>query len=309
MTDDPVLIERTFAVDAGGRCRLRVPRAHVTLEAAAPDGEAHVTLTPSEDAVPAAAQAFADTLDVRHTDGVVRAETDGPPRPDARDWRALRDRPPLLNLHVRLPPRFEADVHASSGSIDARGLDGPVTLEAAGSSIRATGLGGRLDVQAHRCRTTIDDFTGTTCTASVHGGRFTVRDAAAETVEVESRAARLRLDEIDAALHLTAHQGAADVTGPRGPLDADVYGGQCQITPSSGHAVRLHAPGSDARLRLPGALAADLQLSADRLDWNAPNGFDGEREPRRIEGRLNGSGDGAMIEAHVPGGALRCESA
>jgi len=322
MSSAPVL-ERTFAVDADGRCRLRVPRTHVHLEAdadleAAPDrddAEVRLTLTAPDrgagSSSVAAARAFADTLRVGHADGVVRVEPKTPPRPNARDWRALRDGPPLLRLRVHIPSGLDADVHVSSGSVEARGLGGAVTLEADDSPVHAVGLSGRLDVRARCSPTTVEAFTGAECQANVSGGPLTLRDVAAGSVEIESRAARLRLDDLrlddfDAGLRLTAHQGAVDVAGLRGSLDAAIYGGRGRLTPLGGSPVRLHAPGSDAHLHLEDDLAADLRLSADRLDWHAPKRFDGEREPRRIEGALDGRGDGALIEAHAPGGTLRC---
>jgi hypothetical protein len=303
------VLERSFEVIPGGRCRLRVPRASVTLEGGGPERTAEVTLIPADGTAPEAAQAFADTLRVRYAEGVLYVEPEHPPHLSAPDWRAMREGAPVVQLRVRVPADFGADVHASGGRIDARHLGGSVTLEATGGTIRATGLSGRLAVQARRCQTTVEGFTGKKCSAHVESGRLTVRDARAATFEIESSAAELELDDIEAALHLIAQNGRARITALRGALDADVCGGACTVTPEAGHAVHLRAPGSTVRLHL-GALTADLRLTAHRIAFTHADDledgrFDGERLPRRVEGALGGGG--ALVEATAPGGALQCE--
>lgn len=301
----PVL-ERTFETGAEDRCRLRIPRAVVILAPTGDKDRATVTLAPAEGTETDAARAFAETLRVRYAEGVLRVEPKRPPRPSASDWRTLREGAPVLALQVRVPPAFGADVHAPGGSINARGLSGPVTLEATGGRVHAADFAGRLDVQAERCQTTIADFDGQKCSAHVHGGSLTVRAATAQkALTVESRAARLHIEDVRGALNLTQQGGSSRLGGVLGPLDAEVAGGRCHLTPEADHATRLRAPGGDVRLALPGDFAADMRLSAHQLSLNGLSAFEGERDDRRADGKLNGGG--ALIAASAPGGALRCE--
>jgi hypothetical protein len=303
-TATPVL-ERAFDVGAEERCRLRVPRAAVTLAPAAGEGRATVALAATAGTAPGAARALVETLCVRHAEGVLRVEPEHPPRPTAAEWRTLRDGAPRLALDVRVPASFGAEVHAPGGRIEARGLGGSVTLGATSGRIRATGLTGRLDVRAERCQATVEDFDGEACRAHVHGGSLTMKSvAAAKTVEVESRAARLRVEEVRGALDLTQQGGSSRIGGVRGALDARVCGGRCHLTPVSGCAARLHAPGSEAHLALPDGHAADLCLSAYRLRLGAlASRLDEEPGARRAEGVLDEGG--APVKVHAPGGAVR----
>ena len=314
-TIDPVLT-RTFAVAPHERCRLRVPRAAVELAPGA-DGEATVTLTAADDTNAATARALADTLSVRHAGGVLRVEPAHRTRMSAHDWRALRNDHPLPRILVRVPASFGADVHAAGGSIDARGLHGPVTLEAPGGSMRAVRLGGRLDLHVHRSRATVEDFDGKTLSAQVYSSPLTVRGATASTVKVESAAGPLRLEGIQAALSVRTRGGAARIARLHGPLDAEVCGGALSFFPETGHAARVRAPGGDVHLHFGEALAAHLHLSAPRLTLPPLPHFEGERSQQHAEGVLNGSnagtggamlkGDGTLIDATAPGGTIRCE--
>ena len=305
-TAAPVL-ERTFETSPEDRCRLRVPRAAVTLAPSDDENRATVTLTTAEGTDDGAARAFAETLRVHHTEGVLHVEPEHPPRPGAPGWRTLRAGAPAPALRVQVPSPFGADVQAPGGSIDARGLGGPVTLEAAGGRVRATGLTGRLDVQAQRCQTTIADFDGPKCSAQVHGGSLTVRAATIQqALAIESGGARLHVEDMRGALVLTQQGGSNRLDTVRGPLDARVCGGRCHLTPEAGHAVRLRAPGGDVRLALPDDFAADVRLSAHRLRLDAlADRLDAEQSARHAEGAL-GDG-GALLEVRAPGGALRSQ--
>lgn len=303
-TAAPVL-ERRFATTPDGRCRIRVPRAVVTLTAGA-DDEAVVALTAAEDASPEAARALADELRIRHAGGVLRVEPEHSAHLDTPDWRALREGVPVLHLRVRVPAAYGADVHASGGVIDARDLRGSLTLEATGGSIRTAHLSGRLDVRARRCETTIEHFSGEKCSAHVHGGQLTVRNVTADTVEVEGSDAPLQFEDIEANLSLIAHSGSTQIIDLHGALDAQAHGSPCSLAPVEGHPFSLRAPGGDVRLTLSDSLAADLHLSAHRLGVDAlPNTFKGERTPHRAEGALAGGGPRVTVTA--PGGTVRCE--
>ena len=294
------LLERTLEVASEGRCRLRVPRADVTLSVG-PNDEAHVTITASGGSSETA-QALAERLQVRYAEKVLRVEPSAPPRPDARTWRTLREGAPVLHVHVQVPARFGADVHASGGTIEANGLGGAVTLEAMGGTLLATRITGRLDVHARHCQATVEDFEGQKCSIRLHGGQLTVRRATAQTLKVESSAARLQLEEVEAALHVAAQSGRLRIGSLRGPLDAEVCGADCVLSPEAGQAVRLQAPGSHIRLHVAD-LSADVRLSAHVLDVAGLEGFEGERSPRQVDGTLNGGG--ALIEATAPGGVLQ----
>ena len=303
-TSAPVL-ERTFEVGSGEHCRLRIPRASVSLLAGA-EGEARVTITAAPDTTHEAAQAYAEKLQVRHVEGVLRVEPGLSTGMQARDWRVLREGPPALDVQVHVPADFGADIHASGGTIEARGLRGAVTLEATGGTIRTSRLSGRLYLHARRCRTVIEQFDGKKCKMQIHGGTFTMHGATADTIDLECSAVRLHLHDIDGRLQLAAHHGVTDLSGLKGELDAEVCGGDVWLAPEAGCPVHLHAPGSTVCLRLPQPLSADLLLSAHQLEPGPLDGFEGERTPHQFRGRLGGGG--APLEAAAPGGSLRWEA-
>lgn len=214
-----------------------------------------------------------------HDDGRVRiacTKTVGRP---LRSW---------VRLTVTVPVGAETRIDTKGGSIDVDGLEAPVRARTAGGSIRVTRARGTADVQTAGGSIRVADHDGNVL-ARTAGGSIRLDGTLSPDVDAETVGGSIRIDGVDGRVRAVTKGGSIQVSGR--------IGGDSEVSTAGGSiAVGLRA---GSRITVDGTTTGGATADVDGLVV---------RDRRRIEGSVEGGGDGHLVVRTV-GGGLRIRRA
>jgi hypothetical protein len=291
------VMNQEFRVDR--RCQLfvDVPGARVRMRRGSDEDRVAVAVSVANTASEAAngvldrlqltTRQVKDTVRVRASDRVQ----------DAGYWRWLRSHDATVYVEIDLPRDTDADVRAPGGAIDAEGLHGNVVIDASACPVRAAAVEGVLRISAKASAVEVNEFEGRTLDVEVMGASLALGGVRADDVVLRSFGGSIEARDVRGRLRISAHGSPVRLEAVDAPLHAEVQGAELTVdgVPASG--ADLRAFGGSIRASLARTLSADVVLLGDEVDLDRSLPFQGEREPRRVEGRLNDGGPDVLVRA------------
>lgn len=169
---------------------------------------------------------------------------------------AIKGRTSGGSIHVN-NSNNDIDLQTSGGSIEANNCTGRIRLETSGGSLHLNGLKG--------------DIKATTSGGSISGNK------------------------IDGDFVTGTSGGSINLTDLSCSLDASTSAGSVRAQfLSVGKSVKIDVSAGRVDLQLPSKQGLNLDVRADRVVANLGEGFAGNKDKERVEGKLNGGG--ALIE-------------
>lgn len=216
---------------------------------------------------------------------------------DADYWRWLRSNDATVYLEIDLPRDTDADVRAPGGAIDAEGLHGNVVIDASACPVRAANVEGVLRISAKASAVHVEGFDGRELDIETMSSELTLSRATAEDITIRAFSGSVDVSQVQGRLRISAHGSPVHLEAVEAPLRAEVQGAELTVdgVPSSG--ADLQTFGASIRASLARSLSADVVLMGDVVDLDRSLPFHGEREPRRVEGRLNDGGPDVLVRA------------
>ena len=187
-----------------------------------------------------------------------------------------------VRLTVTVPPGSETRIDTKGGSIDVDGIEAPVRARTAGGSVRITHARGAADVHTAGGSIRVGDHEGNVM-ARTAGGSIRIEGELSPEVDAETVGGSIKIDGVDGRVRAVTKGGSIQVSGR--------IGGDSEISTAGGSIV--------VGIRRGSRITVDASTSG-----GATTDLDGlvVRERRRIEGTLEGGGDGHLVVRTVGGG-------
>lgn len=193
-----------------------------------------------------------------------------------------------VRLTVTVPPGAETRIDTRGGSIEVDGVEAPVRARTAGGSVRVTRARGRADVQTAGGSIRVDGHDGAVV-ARTAGGSIRLEGTLSPEVDAETIGGSIRVEGVDGTVRAVTKGGSIQVTGR--------IGGDSEVTTAGGSIVVALRRGS--RITVDGSTTGGAMADVEGLIV---------RERRRIEGAVEGGGEGHLVVRTV-GGGLRIRRA
>lgn len=212
---------------------------------------------------------------------VTAVEADGRVRVTATKTvgRPLRS---WVRLTVTVPPGSETRIDTKGGSINVDGTEAPVRARTAGGSVRIVRTRGDADVQTAGGSIRMDDHDGTVL-ARTAGGSIRLEGHLAPSVDAETVGGSIVVNGLDGTVRAITKGGSIRAVGR--------VVGQSEISTAGGSIVVML--GSGSRITVDGSTTGGATSDIDGLVVH---------ERRRIEGAVDGGGEGHLIVRTVGGG-------
>jgi hypothetical protein len=297
-------IDRTFTVADGGRLVIDADRGDVEITPGA-SGRVEIHLirvirsgskSESEEIlkrfeVQFSQEQTAVSVKLRYHDGAL----------NFFHWMDVAD----VRFVVRVPRRFNLDVHTSGGAIDVGELQGTVKGRTSGGAIKLGQIDGTVDIDTSGGAI---DVAGATSRLTAHtsGGGIRIGSAGAD-VEARSSGGSIAINHAVGSVLARTSGGGIQIEGAGGPIDATTSGGSVSVRLTS-------QPRGETRLTTSGggislALAADASAEVDAhasggdIDSEIALTVSGSQERSSLRGSINRGGPRLLLR--TSGGDIR----
>ncbi len=191
---------------------------------------------------------------------------------------------PKVEVRVRVPEAFSAEVRTGGGAVQLEQLEGRVAVR--------TG-GGRVEV---------DEITGDVEVRS-SGGEVRVSEVEGR-VEVRSSGGGVRASDVSGAVEIRTSGGDLRIHDVGGPVDARTSGGNISVRFLAEPAGTLETSGGSVEVEFEEGHGVDLdaRTSGGRIDLD-DLALEGRVEGDEVRARLGGGGDSLQIR--TSGGNIR----
>lgn len=193
-----------------------------------------------------------------------------------------------VRLTVTVPAGTETRIDTKGGSVEVDGIEAPVRATTAGGSIRITRAAGATAAHAAGGSIRIEDHNGSVI-ARTAGGSIRLNGVLEPDVDAETVGGSIKIEGVDGRVRAVTKGGSIQVTGR--------ISGDSEISTAGGSIVVGIRAGS--RITVDGSTTGGAASDIDELIV---------RERRRIEGTLEGGGEGRLVVRTV-GGGLRIRRA
>lgn len=227
------------------------------------------------------------------------------------NWR----RSMSIGFKVYVPKQVATNLNTSGGSISMDNLTGNQQFETSGGSLNVNALtgvirgetsGGSIHVSNSK-----QDINLTTS-----GGSITANDCSGK-IKLETSGGSLKLynlkgyinattsggsingSQIDGELITGTSGGSVNLDAISGSLDASTSGGSVHADMTRvGKYVKLESSSGHVDLNVPANAAMNLDLRADRVNYNVTGTFSGEKSKDKVVGKVNGGGANVEIRGN-----------
>lgn len=210
-----------------------------------------------------------------------------------------------VQWNIRVPARYNVDLHTSGGSIDLSNLGGTVLARTSGGSISAGKLGGAATLKTSGGSIKVEGATGSVI-AKTSGGSIRIGGT---TGQVEARTSGGSIVLANVAGHVVAHTsgGGIRIEGAMGSVDASTSGGSIQaefLRQPSGNS-RLSTSGGGVVVTMADRIAVDLdaRASGGGVSSDVPVTILGRQDDDQLNGKINGGGPKLVLR--TSGGGIR----
>jgi DUF4097 and DUF4098 domain-containing protein YvlB len=225
------------------------------------------------------------------------------PNKGFRDWQNSLN----ISFTIVVPHQVSTDLTTSGGNISLSALKGTLDFVTSGGNLLVDHLGGVINGTTSGGNIVMSDLTDDIKLAT-SGGNIDA-DASNGKMKLTTSGGSLQLHNLKGSINATTSGGNVQGNTIEGVLAASTSGGNVQLTDLScsvqaatsggnifvgirqlGEYVKITNSGGSTELQVPAGKGMDLQLSAERVNATAMNGFKGDIEKNRVSGSINGGG-------------------
>jgi hypothetical protein len=210
-----------------------------------------------------------------------------------------------VQWNIRVPARYNIDVHTSGGSIDLSNLGGTVLARTSGGSISAGKLGGTATLKTSGGSIQVEGATAA-LVAKTSGGSIRIGSTTG-TVEARTSGGSIALANVAGDVVAHTSGGGIRIEGAMGSIDASTSGGSIQ-------AELLRQPTGDSRLSTSGggvvvtmgdriSVDLDARASGGGVSSDVPVTIQGRQDDDQLNGKINGGGPKLVLR--TSGGGIR----
>ena len=202
------------------------------------------------------------------------------------NWRNRR-----VDIELRVPREADLDLHTGDGNVDVQGVKGVILLRSGDGNLNLSDLLGTLKAQ-----------TG--------DGNLDLRNVRGD-LTLHTGDGNIDVNDIDGSLRAETGDGRVRVNGRFDVLELRTGDGGIDAKAMEGSKLesnwRLSAGDGNVTLRLPGTIAADveLQTSDGSIDFDMPVTISGRQGKREVHGQINGGGK--LLSLKTGDGSIKLE--
>ena len=202
-----------------------------------------------------------------------------------------------IRLLIRLPKSFNVDIQATGSQTSITAVNGKISIQLSGGSLKATDLQGRLEVFGYGCDLDIDQFNGSKLFLVAASSALNASNLKANQLTVRASSSTSQLSQIEGNSSLAFNSGEAQVRDIIGSIEAQAQGCDISVHLNQFDDARFSVCGGELDLHLERKLQAKLLLEGDTVFLDKSFTFAGDREEDRIEGKLNKGHN--LLQAHA----------
>ena len=196
-----------------------------------------------------------------------------------------------VDIEIKTPLNADLDLHTGDGNVDVQGIKGTLLLRSGDGHLNLSELQGTLR-------------------ASTGDGNIDMRNVRGD-LTLHTADGRIDLSGIDGSLRAETGDGRVRVNGRFDVLDVKTGDGGIDAVAADGSKLdanwRLNTGDGNLTLRLPAAIAADVELQTNdgSIDLDMPVTVSGRQGKREVHGQLNGGGK--LLSLKTGDGSIRLE--
>jgi DUF4097 and DUF4098 domain-containing protein YvlB len=301
-TDD--VIRRGFKVSEGGTLRLNVDVGSIKIVSGG--NGVGLEIVRKADGRDAEKRLAEHKITFREEGNDVVIEDDTPKRWQGWNWRGDDYE---VQWNVRVPARYNLDVHTSGGAIELADIGGTVDADTSGGSITTGRLGGDAKLNTSGGSIQIGGATGNV-EAHTSGGSIEVGETTGR-VEARSSGGSIKIGRSGGTVVAKTSGGGIRIEGAAGAVDADTSGGSihASFTRQPTADSSLSTSGGNVTIVLSRGIGADLDAKASggSVSSDVPITVQGTMDDDELRGKINGGGPKLVVRASGGGVKVRGE--
>jgi len=294
-------ISRTFDVGDGGTIRLNadVGDVHVTT-----GGSGKVTIEIVRRARDAEdLQRNEVTFSQSGSDVTVRSRYEN----DRHSWFSWKHDSIDIDYNIRIPARYNVDLHTSGGDIEGGDIGGNADLNTSGGNLKLNRVSG--NVHARTSGGEIDlDSAGGTVTLNTSGGDIEIRDAAS-SVEAKTSGGSIEIHRAGGTVLARTSGGSIRIDDVVDTVNAETSGGSitAHFSRQPRGDSRLSTSGGGVTVELAPSIGAELdaRASGGGVQSDVPITVQGTHDDDSLVGRINGGGPRLVLRTSGGGIVVR----
>jgi DUF4097 and DUF4098 domain-containing protein YvlB len=222
----------------------------------------------------------------RQTGDQVEIEVRFPRQTFQINWRNRR-----VDMEIRVPRESDLDLHTGDGNVDVQGIRGSILLRSGDGNIKLSELQGTMKADTGDGNM---DMRGVRGDLSLHTGDG--------NIDVTGFDGSLRAETGDGTVRVNGRFDILDLKTGDGGIDAKAAEGS-KLDANW----RLHTGDGRLTLRIPGTIAADVQLETNdgSIDFDMPVTVSSRQGMREVHGQINGGGK--LLSLKTGDGSIRLE--
>jgi hypothetical protein len=229
--------------------------------------------------------------------------------PGRDKWRWTWNNDYEVQWNIRIPARYNVDIHTSGGSIELADIGGTVDADTSGGSISTGRLGGDAKLNTSGGSIRIGGANGTV-EASTSGGSIEIGETTGR-VDARSSGGSIKIARSGGEVIAKTSGGGIRIEGAAGRVDADTSGGSiyASLTRQPTADSSLTTSGGNVTIVLSPGIGADLDAKASggSVSSDVAITVQGTMDDDELRGKINGGGPKLVVRAS--GGGVRVRSA
>jgi len=210
-----------------------------------------------------------------------------------------------VKWNVRVPSRYNIDVHTSGGSIKLADIGGTVDARTSGGDITTGRLGGEASLSTSGGDITVagatDDLVAKTSGGSIDVGNTEAR------VEAKTSGGDIRLAKVGSSVKARTSGGDIDIEDAMGAVDAETSGGSisAQLSRQPQGESRLSTSGGGVTVTIADGIGVELdaRASGGGVHADVPVTVQGTQDGDQLRGRIGAGGPALVLRSS--GGGIR----
>ena len=298
------VIRRGFKVSEGGTLRLDASVGNIKIVTGGTG--VGLEITREADGRKAAERLAEHKISFRQDGNDVIIEDETPRKWQGWNWNGDDYE---VQWNVRIPARYNVDVHTSGGSIELADIGGTVDADTSGGSITTGRLGGNAKLNTSGGSIRIGGATGTV-DAHTSGGSIDIGETTGH-VDARSSGGSIKIGRSGGTVIAKTSGGGIRIEGASGAVDADTSGGSiyASLTRQPAADSSLRTSGGNVTIVLSAGIGADLDAksSGGSVSSDVPITVQGTMDADELRGKINGGGPKLVVRASGGGVRVRGE--
>ena len=226
------------------------------------------------------------------------------------NWRCLVYSSWLEEVEFRIavPPRFDANVATSGGSISVSRLKGEVTAHSSGGGLRFDRIDGPVNGSTSGGSISVAGATGKTV-VHTSGGGIRIADTTGD-VDASTSGGSISIDSVSGRVKAHTSGGGIDAKEISGGIDASTSGGSvtASLLGQPRQECRFYTAGGSINVSLAkdAHVNLDASTSGGSVSTDFPVPYTDERRRSELRAPLNGGGP--LLYLHTSGGSIHLRS-